>query len=76
MGVMGRVFDFAEMGEDRAIWRKLLAEFVSTLLLVLLSCGACVDGWNERYSATLIGAAVTSGLTVAALIQVGPGNHR
>ncbi|XP_014677619.1 PREDICTED: aquaporin-4-like [Priapulus caudatus] len=52
------------------LWRALLAEFVGTLLLVLLACGSGVHSGADQpaFFNGIVGIALTAGLTVATVV--------
>lgn len=62
--------DCQSMTRNSFIWRMLIAEYVGTMLLVLVGCAATVSGWNEDHSISLVGVALTFGILIAGLIVV------
>lgn len=61
----------SEFSKNRDIWRMVIAEFIGTLLLVLLGCSSTVEGWNDQPSSQmLVQVALTFGIIVAGIIQV------
>ena len=67
---MRAIFGCDELSKNRDIWRMLIAEFVGTMMLVLIGCASCVEGWNEQYSVSLVAVALTFGIIIATLAQV------
>lgn len=60
-GVLG----LSEVTENKLIWRMVVAEFLGTLLLVLIGCGSIVLGETN-----FLRIGLTFGLTIATLAQV------
>uniref|UniRef100_T1J7U5 TBC1 domain family member 15 n=1 Tax=Strigamia maritima TaxID=126957 RepID=T1J7U5_STRMM len=50
------------------IWKSCLAEFIGTLVLVLVGCGSCVS-WNAAVPADLVQISLAFGVTVATIVQ-------
>lgn len=57
-----------DITDNKNIWRMLVAEFMGTLVLVLIGCGSCMT-WGED-KPSLVQIALTFGLVVATLAQV------
>ena len=61
----------SEFSKNRDIWRQVLAEYIGTLLLVLLGCASTIEGWNDQPSPQmLIQVALTFGIVIAGIVQV------
>ena len=51
------------------VWRAMVAEFLGTLVLVFIGCGACVGGaWADLPTPTILSIALAFGLSVATMI--------
>nr|CAX48991.1 water and ammonia transporting aquaporin [Lumbricus rubellus] len=51
------------------VWRAMVAEFIGTLMLVFIGCGACIGGaWSDLDDPTVLGIALAFGLIVATMI--------
>uniref|UniRef100_T1JF08 Aquaporin n=1 Tax=Strigamia maritima TaxID=126957 RepID=T1JF08_STRMM len=61
---MGR-FQDAFLNNATDVWRGLLAEFIGTLFLVLIGCGACIH-WSR---ADIVQISLAFGVTVATIVQ-------
>lgn len=55
---------------NKDLWKMLIAEFVGTLFLVLVGCGACIQGWTEGQKSSIVQIALSFGLAAAAVVQV------
>lgn len=55
---------------NKKLWRMLVAEFIGTLFLVLIGCGACLKGWSPTYEPGMVQIALAFGITVATMAQV------
>ncbi|KAF2894216.1 hypothetical protein ILUMI_11941 [Ignelater luminosus] len=60
----GNILGLSDITDNRNIWRMLMSEFLGTLLLVFVGCGAIIMG-----DGSLVQIALTFGLTVATLAQ-------
>jgi len=60
-----------EIKDDKVlVLKQLLAEFIGTLLLVLVACGSCIGGEDEGdHQAKFVRIALCFGITVATLAQ-------
>ncbi|XP_063234768.1 aquaporin AQPAn.G-like [Bacillus rossius redtenbacheri] len=58
-----------DITDNRNIWRMLVAEFLGTLLLVLVGCGSTTAHWSEGYSPSVVQIALAFGLAVATIVQ-------
>ena|SRR6218665_116132 len=53
------------------VWRAMVAEFLGTLVLVFIGCGACIGGlptWSDLPAPTALQIALAFGLSVATMI--------
>lgn len=51
------------------VWRAMVAEFIGTLVLVFIGCGACIGGaWPDLPVPTFLQIALAFGLSVATMI--------
>lgn len=65
---VGDIVGISEITDSTLIWRQLIAEFIGTLILVLIGCGSIIRIGETESSYVQIG--LTFGLLVATLAQV------
>lgn len=66
---MKEIVGIQDITDNRNIWRMLIAEFLGTLLLVMIGIGSAT-AWPGTGGATMVQIALTFGLVVATLAQV------
>lgn len=64
---MKEIVGIQDVTDNRNIWRMLIAEFVGTLLLVMIGIGSTI-GWGSE-GPSIVQIALTFGLVVATLAQ-------
>nr|CAG4640694.1 EOG090X02IK [Eulimnadia texana] len=65
----GNIIGLGELSSSTNLWRAVIAEFISTLLLVFFGCASCVSEWRENYSPNIIQIALTFGIVIATMVQ-------
>lgn len=65
------IIGYSDITDDATIWRALAAEFVGTFFLVLVGCASVSASWSEGYAPSMSQIALTFGLAVATMVQVG-----
>lgn len=66
---MKEIVGIQDITDNRNIWRMLIAEFIGTLLLVMIGIGS-TTGWGADYQPSIVQIGLTFGLVVATLAQV------
>lgn len=65
------IIGYSDITDDATIWRALAAEFVGTFFLVLVGCASVSASWSPGYAPSMSQIALTFGLAVATMVQVG-----
>lgn len=66
---MKEIVGIQDITDNRNIWRMLIAEFLGTLLLVMIGIGSAT-AWPDTSGPSMVQIALTFGLVVATLAQV------
>ena len=68
---MSKMTTAVEDFKSLVVWKAIIAEFIGTVLLVLIGCGSCVQGWEKGpNSLDVVQISISFGLTVATVIWI------